>query len=121
MHDVTRVPHENRVSRRASCVLYEASRYGGRGAWIAFGRLCSDALRAYEGTRKSWAYIQWRQVGAPVPYRVLLVEVKRDAPKTLDDFDLVGQLLSYVAAALADLCKSRLSGWTVEPRPPTRR
>lgn len=51
------------------CALYEAKAQGGRGAWVAFGRLCSDAVRAYDGDDKTWAYVQWRQAANPIDYQ----------------------------------------------------
>jgi hypothetical protein len=52
------------------CALYEAEKNGGRGAWIAIGRLVSDAVMADEGDQRTWAYVQWRQVRNEVPYAV---------------------------------------------------
>lgn len=52
------------------CVLYEAKLNGGRGAFVAFGRMASDAIRAYKGDEGYWAWIQWRQVQRPLPFEV---------------------------------------------------
>lgn len=51
------------------CLLHETSKGGGRAAWVAFGRLCTDAVWAYQSSekpRRHWAWIQWRQVRHPV-------------------------------------------------------
>ncbi len=47
------------------CVLYE-TREGGRAAWVAIGRLCSDAVEGLDSRTRAW--VQWRQVKQPVPH-----------------------------------------------------
>src|SRR3954470_22451254 len=52
------------------CALYEASGADktGRKAWVAFGRLCTDAVYAVDGDQRTWAWIQWRRAARPIPY-----------------------------------------------------
>lgn len=46
-------------------MLYEA-KSGGRGAFIAVGRALTDAIRAYGGDNKHWAWIEWQPVRRPL-------------------------------------------------------
>ena len=88
------------------CALYEARRGGGRGAWVAVGRLVTDAVRAVEGDGKTWAWIQWRRLARPVAW---------------NDSRLAG--IRSVQGSYGELTTAqwrRLSALLVKPDPVTR-
>lgn len=54
-------------------VLYEGGRRN-RQAFVAIGRLCTDAIRAEKGDHRHWAYVEWQPLRRPVP----LSEVRQE-------------------------------------------